>query len=185
MTRGPMPLSASRSALLAAAASRRARDPPGGRAARRRRPPRTRQSPRAAATRAPRRRTPVTSTSASSRSSPSARPTACARSGSMDRMQARLQVLGGVGGIGRAVEEAAEQAVALLANRADPLQHAIERHAEQQQRVRREHEAAFEHLRHDLGRRPRCQQAIELGVVERAHDHRQLRAAPDARGAGS
>ena len=30
-------------------------------------------------------------------------------------------------------------------------QHAIERHAEQQQRMRREHQAAFEHLRHDLG----------------------------------
>ncbi len=40
--------------------------------------------------------------------------------------------------------------------------------------MRREHEAAFEHLRHDLG--GACaEQAIELGVVERADDHRQLR----------
>ena len=93
--------------------------------------------------------------------------------GQQQRMQARLQVLGGVGGIGRAVEEAAEQAVALLADRADALQHAVQRHAEQQQRVRREHQAAFEHFRHDF-RRARRQQPVELVVVERAHDDRQL-----------
>src|SRR5487761_2288098 len=45
-----------------------------------------------------------------------------------DRMQARLQVLGGVDRVARAAEEPAEQAIALLADRPDALQHAIQWH---------------------------------------------------------
>jgi len=39
--------------------------------------------------------------------------------------------------------------------------------------VCREHEAAFEHLGHDLGRAG-FHQAGEIAVVDRAHDHRQV-----------
>jgi hypothetical protein len=39
--------------------------------------------------------------------------------------------------------------------------------------MRGEHQAAFEHLRDDFGGAS-LQQAIELRVVERAHDHRQI-----------
>ena len=111
-------------------------------------------------------------------------PTAERPLGQQHRVQPRLQIVGRVGRVGRAVEEAAEEAVALLADRADARQHAVERHADQEQRVRREHQAAFEHFRHDLGRAG-LQQRIELAVVDRAHDHRQPRAASRARGAGS
>ena len=104
--------------------------------------------------------------------------------GQQHRLQPRLQVVGRIGGVGRAVKESAEQAVALLADRADPRQHAVQRHAQQQQRVRREHQAALEHLGHDF-RRAGVEQAVELAVVERAHDHRQLGPQLRATGAGS
>ena len=150
-----------------AASARRSRAPPAARAARRRRRPRTASPASGRCERAPRRRTPVTSTSPSSSSSASVRPTARGAVGQQHRMQPRLQVLGRVRRVGRAVEEAAEQAVALLADRADAREHAVERHAEQQQRVRREHQAAFEHLGDDLRRagleqrgRARCRRRV-------------------------
>ena len=93
--------------------------------------------------------------------------------GQMHRMQPRLQVVGRIRGVGRAVKESAEEAVALVADRADARQHAVERHAEQQQRVRGEHQAALEHFGHDF-RGAGVEQPIELAVVERAHDHRKL-----------
>jgi hypothetical protein len=71
------------------------------------------------------------------------------------------------------VEKTPEQAVALLADRADAREHAVERHAEQEQRMRREHQAALEDLGHDLGR-ARVEQLVELAVVDRAHDDREL-----------
>src|SRR5258708_17614704 len=54
--------------------------------------------------------------------------------GEHHRMQPRLQVVGSVRSVGRAVIEAAKQAVTLLADRADPLEDTSERHAEKQQR---------------------------------------------------
>ena len=68
----------------------------------------------------------------------------------MHRMQPRLQVVGGIRIVGRAVEESAKQAVTLLANCANSGEHAIERQSEEEQRVRREHEASFQHFRNDL-----------------------------------
>src|SRR6516164_3776278 len=56
--------------------------------------------------------------------------------GEHDRVQPRLQILLGVDGVRYAVEEAAEQAVTLLANRAYRSEHAIERNTEEQQKVR-------------------------------------------------
>src|SRR5215472_970322 len=52
--------------------------------------------------------------------------------GQQNRMQPRLQILRRVGGVGNAVEEAAEQAVSLLANRANARKYPIERNPKHQ-----------------------------------------------------
>ena len=50
-----------------------------------------------------------------------------------DRVEARLKVFCCVGQVGRAVEEAAKQTVALFTHGADAFQHAIQRDTQQQQ----------------------------------------------------
>ena len=71
------------------------------------------------------------------------------------------------------MKEAAKKAVALLADRANAQQHPVERHANQKQGMRREHQASFEHFGDDFGR-ARLQQQVELGVVQGANDDRHL-----------
>ena len=73
-----------------------------------------------------------------------------------------------------AVEEAAQQAVARVALLLDDAQHAPHRHAHQRERMAREHQRAFDRLGHDLGRAGGAQ-PLEIGVVDRAHDHRHAR----------
>ena len=73
-----------------------------------------------------------------------------------------------------AVEEPAQQAVVLVAHLAHAPHHAAERHADQDQRVRGEHQAGLERLGHHLGGARRGE-PLEVGLVARAHDHRHRR----------
>ena len=73
-----------------------------------------------------------------------------------------------------AVEVAAQQAVARVALLLDDAEHAPHRHADQRQRMAREHQRALDRLGHDLGRAGGAQ-ALEVGVVDRAHDDRHRR----------
>ena len=83
-----------------------------------------------------------------------------------------LQLVDGV--VVGAVEVAAQQAVARVALLLHDAQHAPHRHADQRQRMAGQHQRAFDRLRHDLGRAGGAQ-PLEVGVVDRAHDHRHLR----------
>ena len=55
--------------------------------------------------------------------------------GQQDGMEPWLQVLRRFGGVRRAMKKAPEEAVALLANGANALQHAIQWHPQKQQRM--------------------------------------------------
>ena len=69
--------------------------------------------------------------------------------------------------------EAAQQAVALRTGLADALQHTVDRHADQHQRMRSEHQAGLQRLGHDL-----CGtgagQALHVALVGRSHDNGQV-----------
>jgi hypothetical protein len=82
----------------------------------------------------------------------------------------RVVQIGGV--VARTVVEAAQQPVALAAHAPDLRDHAPDRDAQHQHRVRGEHQARLERVRNDLGR-ARLQEALEAAVVARAHDDRQ------------
>jgi hypothetical protein len=75
--------------------------------------------------------------------------------------------------IAHAVEVAAQRGVA-LARRLHPVHHAPQRHAQHHQRVRGQHQAALHQFRHHF-RRAGLLEAVQIGVVVRAHDHRQRR----------
>ncbi len=74
-----------------------------------------------------------------------------------------------------ATEQPPQHRIAIVADVADCLDHARYRHVEQQQHVRHQHEARFQRLRHDL-RGAGLLQLLQLRVVLRAHQDRQLRA---------
>ena len=96
-----------------------------------------------------------------------------ARRRQRDAEQARLvELLDGV--VVGAVEVAAQQAVAGVALLLDDAQHAPHRHADQRERMAREHQRSLDRLGHHLGRAGGAQ-ALEVGVVDRSHDDRNLR----------
>ncbi len=76
--------------------------------------------------------------------------------------------------IGRAGKEAAHQLVTFAANLAQAGKHLVQRHAEQQHGLRRQHQRAFHHLRHDLGGASRLQ-LLDIAVIKGPDDDRHLR----------
>ena len=92
----------------------------------------------------------------------------------VDRHRKQAGLLLVVLGIADAVKIAAQRCVALVARGLHAMHHAPQRHTDHHQRVRGQHQAAFEGFRHYLGGAGLAQ-LVEIAVVVAAHDHRQRR----------
>ena len=107
-------------------------------------------------------------------SPPSVRPTAAARSVSSTDVQPRLQVVGGVGRVAsRRGRSRGTGCSAPRGSRGCAASTRLSGTPSSSSECDGEHQAALEHLGHHFGRAG-LEQPVEVGVVERAHDHRQL-----------